>query len=191
MKRSSFLSCSTIGTLIVGIPNNLLAALRPADRDRKGFKVDAGKDRHDEILKPFRGDDFFRKVSGSDSNGDSYVFESTREAEGGPVLHTHYEQDEWWYVLEGNFLIKVGDNVYEAKPGDFVYGPRMVPHTFSKVGTGLGRVLIGFHPAGRMEEYFIKLSKGDAKNLSDEQREAMRKEHGFETSGPALGVLKK
>ena len=60
----------------------------------------------------------------------------------------------------------------------------MVPHTSSKVGTGLGRLLIGFYPAGRMEEYFTKLSQGVAKNMTDEQREVMRKEHGFETSGP-------
>lgn len=165
--------------------------MRSILRDSLGFKVDAGKDRYGTILKPFAGDHFYCKVSGKDNDGDSYVFESTREAEGGPVLHTHFDQDEWWYVLEGDFLIKVGENLYEAKPGDFVYGPRMVPHTFSKIGTRPGRVLIGFHPAGKMEEYFTKLSQGVAKNLSDEQREVMRREHGFETSGPALRVLKK
>lgn len=42
-----------------------------------------------------------------------------------------------------------------------------------------------------MEEYFTKLSQGFAENFSDEQREAMRREHGFETSGPALKWLKK
>ena len=93
--------------------------------------------------------------------------------------------------MEGEFLSELVKKTYEAKSGDFVYGPRMVPHTFSKVGTCLGRVLIGFQPAGRMEEYFIKLSQGVAKNMTNEQREAMRKEHGFESSGPALTVLKK
>lgn len=134
---------------------------------------------------------FFCKVSGKDNNGDSYVFESTRQAEGGPVLHTHYEQDEWWYIIEGQFIIKVGSVTYDARPGDFVYGPRMVPHAFSKVGAAPGRMLIGFQPAGKMEEFFVKLSRGDAKKLTEEQREAMRKEHGFESSGPALTVLKK
>ena len=191
MKRNAFLSWSLIGATILGLPAKAVAAIRSIMRDDKGFKVDAGKDRYSNILKPFAGDQFYCKVSGKDNDGDSYVFESTRAAEGGPILHTHFEQDEWWYVLEGDFLIKVGAILYEAKPGDFVYGPRMVPHSFSKIGTGPGRVLIGFHPAGKMEEYFTKLSHGLAKNLSDEQREAMRREHGFETSGPALKVLKK
>jgi len=35
------------------------------------------------------------------------------------------------------------------------------------------------------------LSQGVARNMTDDQREAMRKEHGFESSGPAIGVLKK
>lgn len=191
MKRNVFFSWSLIGATALCLPSKVVAALRSMVRDDKGFKVDAGKDRYGNILKPFSGDQFYCKVSGKDSNGDSYVFESTRATEGGPLLHTHFEQDEWWYVLEGEFLIKVGEIVYEAKPGDFVYGPRMVPHTFSKVGMGPGRVLIGFQPAGRMEEYFTKLSQGVAKTLSDEQREAMRREHGFESSGPALNVLKK
>lgn len=191
MKRNEFLSWSFLAAMVVALPGRVKAALRSIRRDDKGFKVDAGTDRYDNILKPFGGDQFFCKVAGRDSDGDSYIYESTRNSEGGPLLHVHYEQDEWWYVLEGDYLIKVGDTVYEAKPGDFVYGPRVVPHTFSKVGNGPGRVLIGFHPAGRMEEYFTKLSNGEARNFTDEQREAMRREHGFETAGPALGVLKK
>ena len=74
--------------------------------------------------------------------------------------------------MEGEFLSELVKKTYEAKSGDFVYGPRMVPHTFSKVGTGLGRVLIGFQPAGRTEEYFTKLSQGVAKDMTNEQREA-------------------
>jgi len=191
MKRKVFISWSVFGAALLGFPSKVLATLNSAIRDNKGFKVGAGKDRYDNILKPFARDDFFCKVSGKDINGDTYIFESTREAEGGPILHTHFEQDEWWYVLEGEFLIKVGDTIYNAKPGEFVYGPRMVPHTSSKVGAGTGRLLIGFHPAGWMEEYFTKLSQGVARNMTDDQREAMRKEHGFESSGPAIGVLKK
>lgn len=191
MKRFTFFSRVTGVISLLTIPAHMFAAATSWFRDDKGFKVDADTDRHGNVLKPFAGDRFFCKVSGRDCNGDSYIFESTREEEGGPLLHTHFEQDEWWYVLKGQFLIKVGSATYEAGPGDFVYGPRMVPHTFSKVGTGIGKLLIGFHPAGKMQEYFEKLSRGEAKNLTDQQREAMRKEHGFESSGPALTVLKK
>ena len=152
--------------------------------------VGAGKDRHGRTITPFDGDSFFNKVSTKDTDGDLYIFESTRIEEGGPALHFHYEQDEWWYILEGEFLIKVGDTTYEAKPGDSVFGPRMVPHTFAKVGKGTGRLLMLFQPAGKMEECFDKLSQGVARNMTPEERDNFRKEHGFERVGPPLRQLK-
>ena len=129
-------------------------------------------------------------MSSKDTDGDLYVFESTRLTEGGPALHFHYDQDEWWYVLEGTFLIKVGDVTYEAKAGDSVYGPRNVPHCFAKVGTQPGRLLMLFQPAGKMEECFDKLSAGVTRGMTPEQRDNFRKEHGFERVGPPLTILK-
>ena len=38
-----------------------------------------------------------------------FVFESTRIKNGGPPLHYHYTQDEWFYILKGDFLFKIGD----------------------------------------------------------------------------------
>ena len=117
-------------------------------------------------------------------------FESTRVKEGGPVLHIHYDTDEFWYVLQGEFLIKVGDQLYKAKAGDLVFGPRKVPHTFAKVGQGEAKVIICHQPAGKMEEYFKKLSKGVARNMSEKERDDLRKEHGVERVGPPLTYLK-
>ena len=159
-------------------------------RDDKGFKVDAGKDRFDKSISPFEGDVFYTKVSTEDTDGDMYVFESTRVKEGGPVLHIHYDTDEFWYVLQGEFLIKVGDQLYNAKAGDLVFGPRKVPHTFAKVGQGEAKVIICHQPAGKMEEYFKKLSKGVARNMSEKERDDLRKEHGVERVGPPLTYLK-
>jgi hypothetical protein len=90
----------------------------------------------------------------------------------------------------GRFLIKVGDKIYNAKAGDLVFGPRMVPHTFAKIGPGEAKVMICHQPAGKMEEYFKKLSEGVAKNMTEEERNNMRKEHGFEKVGPPLTYLK-
>ena len=119
-----------------------------------------------------------------------YVFESTRVKEGGPILHTHFDQDEWWYILKGEFLIKVGEKTFNAKAGDVVFGPRMVPHAMAKVGQEEAKLLIGFQPAGKMEEYFKKLSEGVATKMSEDERNALRKEYGFEKVGPPLTYLK-
>lgn len=190
MQRNSFLKLCFTLSAFVSAPLTLLAKAADRKRYNKGFKVDAGKDRFGRNIRPFDGDTFFTKVSSKDTDGDLYVFESTRVLEGGPALHFHYDQDEWWYILEGTFLIKVGDVTYHAKPGDSVYGPRNVPHCFAKVGKEPGRLLMLFQPAGKMEECFEKLSAGLTKNMTPEQRDDFRKEHGFERVGPPLTILK-
>lgn len=190
MKRSSFLKFGiAIGSFFSApFTGNARSLSQPGDD--KGFKVDAGKDRFDKSISPFEGDRFYTKVSTKDTAGGMFVFESTRINEGGPILHTHYETDEFWYILQGEFLIKVGDTTYTAKAGDLVFGPRMVPHTFAKIGKGEARVIICHQPAGKMEEYFKKLSEGVGKNMSEAERDNMRKEHGFEKVGPPLTYLK-
>ncbi|WP_342084290.1 cupin domain-containing protein [Dyadobacter sp. OTU695] len=190
MKRNSFLR---LGVAIGALFNAFFdanAGSKSKTRENKGFKVDAGKDRFDKNISPFEGDTFYCKVSTKDTDGGMYVFESTRIKEGGPILHTHYDTDEWWYILQGEFLVRVGDNTYTARPGDFVFGPRKVPHTFAKVGQGEARLIICHQPAGKMEEYFKKLSAGVAANMSEAERDRLRKEHGFERVGPPLTYLK-
>lgn len=106
-------------------------------------------------------------------------------------MHTHFDQDEVWYVLEGEFLIKVGEVTYQVKAGDSVFGPRNVPHCFAKTGSGAGRLLMTFQPAGKMEEFFQKVSQGVLKALSDAEQDKFREEHGFKRVGPPINQLKK
>ncbi|MGE7774167.1 cupin domain-containing protein [Chitinophaga sp. NPDC101104] len=190
MKRSTFLKLGAVMGALFAVPFNLLAKLSSKPGNEKGFKVEAGKDRAGKSISPFEGDVFYTKVSAKDTDGGMYVFESTRIKEGGPILHTHYETDEWWYVLQGEFLIRVGDTTYNAKAGDLVFGPRMVPHTFAKIGNGEARVMITHQPAGKMEAYFRKLSEGVARNMTEEERNELRKAHGFEKVGPPITYLK-
>ena len=62
----------------------------------------------------------------------------------------------------------------------------MVPHTFSKLNEGPSRILMGFHPAGKMEEYFTEVSKGKLTKMSSDERDKYKKTLGFEVIGPAL-----
>ncbi|MBC8151508.1 MAG: cupin domain-containing protein, partial [Bacteroidetes bacterium] len=117
MKRNTFLqACLTMGAFLAS-PFTLLAETVRKFRVDKGFMVNAGKDRFDKSISLLEGDTFSTKISTKDTDGDIYVFESTRVKEGGPTHHVHFEQDEWWYVLQGQFLIKVGDVVHQAKAG--------------------------------------------------------------------------
>ena len=190
MKRNYFLKqCLAIGSFI-SVPFVSIAKTLTSKRVDKGIKVDAGNDRFGESISLLEGDKFYCKVSTSDTDGDLYIFESTRDKKGGPPFHYHYAQDEWWYILEGEFLFKVGDQTFTAKAGDSVFGPRMVPHAFAKTNDGPAKMLIGFQPAGKMEECFKKISEGATKNMSDAEKIDFRKDHGFVAVGPALTLLK-
>jgi mannose-6-phosphate isomerase-like protein (cupin superfamily) len=156
-----------------------------------GFKVDSGKYRLGKSISLFEGDTFTCKVASKDTDGDIYVFESTRVKKGGPSFHYHFEQDEWWYILSGEFLFKVGEKTFTAKAGDSVFGPRGVPHTFSKLGEGEAKLLMFFQPAGKMEEFFTKVSQGAAKNMTEKEQNQFAEAHGFKRIGPPLEYHKK
>ena len=158
---------------------------------KKGFLVKNGKDRFDKPLSLFDGDRFYSKVSAKDTDGDLYIFESIRLKEGGPPLHYHYDQDEWWYILSGEYLIKVGEETYHAKAGDCVFGPRGVPHTFAKVGEAESKLIMLFQPAGKMEEWCNLVDQGVIAKMNEEEKDEARKAHGFVHMGPPLTYMKK
>jgi mannose-6-phosphate isomerase-like protein (cupin superfamily) len=191
MQRNSFLkSCLAVGA-IIATPITLIAKTLSTFRASAGFMVDAGKTRADKPITLMEGDTFYTKVSTKDTDGDMYAYESTRVKEGGPAHHYHFSQDEWWYVLQGEFLIKIGDTTYQCKAGDSVFGPRMIPHSFAKIGEGEGRLIQFFQPAGKMEEFFTKVSEGVAKNMSEAEQDKFREDHGFKRVGPPIKNFKK
>ena len=191
MKRNAFLKTCLAAGSILSVPLAAFGRLTYKSRVNKAIKVDAGKDRFSKPISLFEGDTFYTKISTEDTDGDVYVFESTRIKEGGPSFHYHYSQDEFWYVLKGKFLFKVGDQEFTAKEGDTVFGPRMVPHAFAKTGKGEGKLLMFFQPAGKMEAMFKKISEGVAKNMTEEEQDKFREEHGIKRVGPPLTNFKK
>jgi mannose-6-phosphate isomerase-like protein (cupin superfamily) len=191
MNRNSFLNlCLAAGAFLI-TPFSTLAKITSSKRIGKGLKVDAGKDRGGKPISLFDGDTFYTKVATNDSDGDVFVFESTRIKEGGPSFHLHYDQDEFWYIIKGQFLFKVGDETFTAKAGDTVFGPRNVPHAFAKLGKGEARLLMFFQPAGKMEEMFKKISEGATRNITtDEEKGKFFEEYGLKRIGPPLTYSK-
>jgi mannose-6-phosphate isomerase-like protein (cupin superfamily) len=190
MKRNTFLRMLSVTGAVLAVPVSVIAKSYTMLREKTGYEIDAGADRFQKPINLFDGDTFYTKVSTKDTDGDLYVYESSRVKKGGPNLHLHYNQDEWWYILEGEFVIKVGDKMHHVKPGDSVFGPRGVPHAFSKVGEGVGRMLTTFQPAGKMEECFIAISEGQMKGKPEAEQDEFRKQHGFERVGPPIDILK-
>lgn len=123
------------------------------------------------------------KVTPQDSEG-ILILENTFHQPGGPARHLHHAQDEWFYILEGEFLFEVGDESFRLRPGDALLGPRKIPHVWAFLGgSQRGRILIAFMPAGMMESFFRKVTKANAMPPQDP---ALWRAHGMELLGPPL-----
>jgi mannose-6-phosphate isomerase-like protein (cupin superfamily) len=59
--------------------------------------------------------------------------------------HVHDNEDEWFYVLEGELAIRVDGETHAAPAGSFVFGPRDIPHTFI-VSSEIARFLLVTEP---------------------------------------------
>ena len=70
------------------------------------------------------------KADGAGTGGRMMLTEQTAPRGSGSPLHVHHNEDEWFYVLEGELTIWVAGQTVVAPAGSFVFGPRDVPHTF-------------------------------------------------------------
>jgi len=85
------------------------------------------------------------KSSGATTNGRVAVIEHLGTQGLGSPLHVHHNEDEWFYVLEGELTIWVAGKTVAAGSGAFVFGPRDVPHTFV-VSSAQARFLLVTEP---------------------------------------------
>ena len=65
---------------------------------------------------------------------DTVVLEMTLPVGSAPPLHIHDGLDDTWYIIEGEMVVRCGDDELVVGPGHWVSMPRGVPHTFRVVG---------------------------------------------------------
>lgn len=118
-------------------------------------------------------------------DGSVLVLENTFHAAGGPARHLHVAQDEWFYAVEGEFVVEVGPERVVLKPGDSLLAPRGVPHVWAYTGSTRGRMLIAFLPAGQMEAFFREVTQANAMPAQDPE---LWRAHGMELLGPPLSL---
>src|SRR4029079_11123194 len=161
-----------------------------------GFSVAAGGDRFNERIK-LGGEANDCKVSAQDTDGAMAVFEFTGKS-GGP-RHLHHDQDEWIYVIAGDFDFVVGEKLSHVSAGECVFLPRKVAHIWACVSEKPGKVIDVYQPAGKMEEFFRGVSQFKNlptreqvldKSYTEEQIVALHRlfeAHGMDLLGPPLG----
>jgi len=73
---------------------------------------------------------------------DTVVLEMTLPVGSAPPLHVHDDLDDTWYILEGQMVLRCGDEELAVGAGHWVSMPRGVPHTFRVVGEREARILL-------------------------------------------------
>lgn len=108
------------------------------------------------------GDSAFVMTSTRDTHGSLTVIELVIAPKNGPALHTHLREDEVWFVLEGDFRFKAGDEMFWVSEGGLAFGPRGTPHSFQNIGDAPARLLVITAPSGaeRLFEDYADLLPG-------------------------------
>src|SRR5215203_5345166 len=140
------------------------------------------------------GMDAITLIATSEETGGSIgVFEDISSPGDGPPRHVHYGSDELFYVLEGEFLLLVGERQESVSAGTYVFVPRGTVHAYKVIGTERGRLLMAFIPGGpeRLAEEFVKLStEGEGVNRSMAEQNKMfaelNEKYDSEFVGPPL-----
>ena len=200
MDRKQFLNAAGVSVAaaatggITGLASQASAATRPvapletpAARPQRAVFVPNGKNRSDETLMIWGVIPLQIKVSTNDTDGDLFVFEHADMSKGGPPRHFHYEQDEWFRAVKGEFLFEVGDERFTLRPGDSLFAPRMVPHVWAYVGDSPGTLLLAVQPAGSLESFFMQSSRM-TKPPTPEEAERQFAAHKMKVVGPPLDV---
>lgn len=115
----------------------------------------------------------------------------------GSPLHVHHNEDEWFFVIEGELTIWIDGETTVLPAGSFAYGPREIPHTFT-VSSETAHFLLVVNPGGF--ESFVRavgqpaptltIPPADDSEPSPEQMAALvalAAQHGVDILGP-LGI---
>ncbi|PSR12893.1 MAG: cupin [Bacteroidetes bacterium] len=152
-----------------------------------GFKVPSGEARLNKhyTMKGVTKNILDLKIAGEDTDGDLAVFEQTGLTKlGGPPLHIHPHQDEWFFVIKGQYLFQVGEDQYSLSAGDTIFLPRNVKHAFIQLSRR-GKMIVSYLPAGKMEDFFKVTDAWTQPPTKAEMAKAFS-DHDMEIVGPPL-----
>ena len=131
------------------------------------------------------------KIGRDDTGGRYGMVEIVVPAGVGSPWHIHPEEDEWFYVLEGEMTFWVGDTCLSLQAGSFAFGPKGIPHTFY-AGPGGAKALVGFAPM-QFEGFLREVGEPAPERVVPPPLEgppdvarliAIGKRHGLEILGP-------
>jgi quercetin dioxygenase-like cupin family protein len=158
-----------------------------SNASQNGFHLAAGMDRDGQKLMIWGLLPLANKVSGKDTAGQLYLFEHREMGKGGPPRHVHFTQDEWFYVMKGEFAFEVGERTLRLTAGETMFAPRNVPHGWACVSDEPGTLLTMVSPVGTFEEFLMETTRHPTLPPPDEVERAFAA-NGMKVLGPPLDV---
>jgi len=119
-------------------------------------------------------------ATGGQTGGSLGLFRQTIAPKSGPPLHRQDHEDEFYYVVSGDFDFQMGDRRVRVPAQSFVFIPRGVVHTYMNAGAEPGVLLIGVTPGG-FEAMFSERQGVDA-----DTNRAIMERHNMAVVGPPL-----
>jgi putative ABC transport system substrate-binding protein len=165
-----------LALVLVAVP------LRPTAmaHEKQGFVVLPNSAPH--FVGPVGGEENIADIlaTNEQTGGAFGVWRYTSALQGGPPLHIHRAEDEFFYVVKGEFNFQLGDCITRAPAGSFVFIPKDTVHTFQHIGEETGILLGTVHPGG-FEGLFQDLPGADAERVK-----ALFKKYHMDVVGPPL-----
>ena len=133
------------------------------------------------------------KATGKETDGRYTLVEVLEPDSVEAPLHVHHNEDEAFWILEGELTFQIGEETIKASPGSFLFGPKDVPHRYT-VDSGPARMLFLLSPAG-FEELIYATSEpaqeltlpsppeGPPSEAEMEQMGALARQYGCEILG--------
>jgi len=128
------------------------------------------------------------KVTTSDSRGSCSIFELAALPRYGPPRHVHHREEEWYYVLSGDFLFEAGCQQNHLPTGGSIWLPRDLAHCWANEGTTAGKLILMCQPAG-FEKFFDEAAQVPLYSQNPAELQKLHELHakyGMELVGPPI-----
>jgi mannose-6-phosphate isomerase-like protein (cupin superfamily) len=99
------------------------------------------------------------KVTAEQTGGAYSLFEVVSQPLDGPLPYIEHQEDECFYVLEGEFEFLDNDRTLRAGAGSLIYTPRGNLRAYKNVGDDPGRMLVSQTPGGLHEMFFEEVGE--------------------------------
>src|SRR5215469_4306177 len=125
------------------------------------------------------------KLTSEDSAGTLSIFELNVRSRTGTVLHVHHREDEWFYVLSGEFIFEAGNGKYSLGIGSSILLPRGIPHLLANTGEATGKLIAVCRPGG-FEKFLNELGSTPEGQMNGSRMKEVMERYGMEYLGPPL-----